>query len=225
MAESSGIPTPVLTSGPTSTSSEIQPEVPMNTSSTGTREPTQSVPAQASTDPKLSFFSRYKLFPYNSVALGRLVNNTDEPWQDFCRVSLNLADNDIAMSYYPRLRETLESAKGTSLYNKICRVFFRPDNAEEFPSVLEKTYLLYNSGEHFKTLAGDEKARERFERNIKYGCIVYMIVGIHKVDESSIRTGELERRFAELNANVGTENDRVAIGSPAPGEVVFAVQY
>ena len=29
----------------------------------------------------------------------------------------------------------------------------------------------------------------------------------------------------ELNANLGAENGRAAIGSPAPGEIVFAVQY
>jgi hypothetical protein len=225
VSESSGTPTPVLSSSSTSTSTEVHTEAPLNTSNTGARETTQSASAQASTDPKLSFFSRYKLFPYNSVALGRLVNNTDEPWQDFIHIPLNLADNDIAMTDYPRLRETLESAKGTSVYNKLCRLFFRPDSDEEFPSVAEKTYLLYNSGEHFKTLAGDQKAREWFETNIKYGCNVYMIVGIHTVLELSIRTSELESRLAELNANLGTESGRVAIGSPAPGEVVFAVQY
>lgn len=64
-----------------------------------------------------------------------------------------------------------------------------------------------------------------FERNIKYGCDVYMIVGIHTVPESSIRISELESRFSEWNASLGAENGRVSVGSPAPGEVVFAVQY
>ena len=226
-AESSAIPTPVHASGTASSTSifgEGQPAVTSNTPDTGARE-TQSASTHASTEPKPSFFSRFKLFPYNSVALGRLVIDTIEPWHDFCRIPLNLTDNDVAITTHPRLRETLESARGTTLYNKIREIFFSPGIDEEFPSVAEKTYLLYNSGDHFKTLAGIQQAREWFEINIKYGCDAYMIVGIHTVPVSSICVSDLENRFAELNSNLGPENGRVEIGTPTPGEIVFAVQY
>src|SRR5208282_3724803 len=62
-----------------------------------------------------SFFSQYHLFPSNSIVLGWLVINTCESGEDFCSISVKLAKEDIAISYLPRLRETVQSVKGSTL--------------------------------------------------------------------------------------------------------------
>lgn len=75
------------------------------------------------------------------------------------------------------------------------------------------------------TLSGDKRAQKWYETTIKYGWNVYMIVGIHTVQESSIRISDLENRVAALDAHLGTGNVGVTLGSPNAGEIVFAVQY
>lgn len=229
VADTATIPTPVHTPAPITAPASISGDVPLREMihPSGTEQPdiSHSSSARASPAPKPSFFSQYRLFPYNSVALGRLVVDTRYPWQDYCPVPVNLTTDDIAITDRPRLRETLENAKGSRLYHKLRTIFSGVIDDGDFPSVQEKTYLLLNSGNCFRTIAREKKAQEWFETTIKYGWNVYMVVGIHTIHESSIRVSDLETRLAALDANLGGGNGGVTFGSPIAGEIVFAVQY
>ena len=180
----------------------------------------QSPPATAPS--QSSFFTQYKLLPPNSVALGRLVIDPWVPGQDFCDEPVELTTDEIAVSRQPRLRATVENARGSQIYDKLVRVFSCFMSDGDFPVVQEKTYSLLNSGKCFKKLCDNENTRKWFEATIKYGWSVYMVVGIHTVHSSSVRFPVLENNVPQ---DVGTDNNGIEVGAPGPGELVFGVQY
>jgi nucleoside phosphorylase len=174
-----------------------------------------------------SFFSMYHLFPWNSVVLGQLVISLDDPGQGFRQAPNELTKEDVGISHQHKLREIVQSTKNSTLYGKLGGILSYPFSTtnENFPEVQEKTYSLLNSGYYFKRLCNNPEARKWFEKTIKYGRNVYIVVEIHTVHESSIGVRNLDTRVAGLNTNLETENREIQWGSPSPGEQVFAVRY
>lgn len=226
VAKTSPIPSPIEPSGSgsssSSTSSRSRRSLSLRTRSI-TSESIKSEPSSShSNSYPQSLFSRYLLFPPNSVALGRLVLDRVSPEQDFCSIPVELTANDVDITNRPRLRETIESARGSRLFHRLTNLFptFKPN--EEFPDVDETTYTLLNSGEVFNRLCNNDKIRKWLQQTIALKRSVYLVVGIHTVHESSLyKSGSVspaETALEEVNAEP-------PLGSPGAGELVFGVQY
>ena len=161
------------------------------------------------------------LLPQNSVALGRLVINTRAPWEDFCPHVMTVEDQDILIVSQPRIREMVESARGTELYERLSErfSFLLSEGASVFRSTLERTHFLLNSGNWFESICADAGVRPWLEKTITYGWSVYMAVGIHTVQESAI--AELGDRLQQMQLRTEDGTTR----SVASGEQIIAVQY
>jgi hypothetical protein len=147
------------------------------------------------------------------------------PEQDFCSIPVTLTVKDVDITHRPRLRETMESARGSKLFHKFANLFSNLKLDEEFPIVRETTYTLINSGEVFKRLCDNVRTREWLQQAIKLKWPVYMVTGIHTIHESSVYNRDNPGNVSTVDPEPGqTEVDRT-IGSPAAGELVFAAQY
>jgi nucleoside phosphorylase len=168
---------------------------------------TATIPPTASS---VYVFSR-RLFPLNSLILGRFVIDIEKPWGDYHPDSLEIADNDISTTNYSRIREIFESARTGNSYGKLNKLFSSVTgfSLEEFASIPETTYFLLNSGKYFRKLCGEPETRGWLENTIKYGMTVYMIVGIHTVRPPSTPV-DSGRGFTPNSIN---------------GENVLAIQY
>jgi hypothetical protein len=152
-----------------------------------------------------------RLLPRNTVALGRLVIDTHAPWNDYCPFSINIPDDDIAVSTHPRMPEIIEKAKLSKVYDKLSkRVLSFTGLSLESISAGEKTDILMNSGNHFRELCGKAEVRSWLEAILAQAWKVYMIVGIHTIKSSTTSV-----------ASGGTGITEAA----ASKEQVFAVQY
>lgn len=223
------VPTPISTplstrsSTPLPTTSSRSLLTPSSTNISGSEYSSSGAPPSAQELPK--FFSRYHLFPSNSVALGRLILNTNCPDEDFFPGHEKLVEGDVVISHRRQLRTIVESARRSKIYHKIIKIFSSLTRDTKLPEVQEKTYSLQNSGGIFTRLCNDEKAQKWFEQTIKHGWNVYMVVEIHTVCNPSIEVSGLETRVSSLDISHSTENGGNSLGFPAAGEQVFAVRY
>ena len=149
----------------------------------------------------------------SNVALGRLVINPRDPWDNYKEIAAPTDDN-IGISMEPQLRHIFEQSRGSPAYERLLNVFASVLNTADplsaIGSAQEKTYLLSNSGDWFKTACGERSTREWLENNIKLGRDIYMVVGIHVIGYSDHNT--------ELSS-------RARIEAPAFSEIIVAVQY
>lgn len=131
------------------------------------------------------------LIPKDRVALGRLVINTQQPWQDFFPELVTVDPMDISIEHVPRMRDIMK--KSTSFYNKISAVFSSSGlGAETIASVPETTYSLLNAGKYFRRLCGEFNTRVWFGEVLKYYRNIYMAVAIHTVQ--SLETGQFKEQ-------------------------------
>lgn len=195
-------------------------------------QPTQPAEPVKESQPKLTGVSPTSFFVFNplllppgSVALGRLVVDIRAPWENFCPYVGTVKREDLLISPQPRIREMVESAKGSEVYERLSRRFssFMTGEQSFFSSQTEKTYILLNSSNWFENLCRDPKTREwlgktKFENEWD----VYLVVGIHTVRDPGY--SGLEDQLKQMQLTITT--DRVEIPTtPAPGELIIAVQY
>jgi hypothetical protein len=162
------------------------------------------------------------LLPLTSVTLGRLVIDPQAPWEDFCPYVPKVDDEDVFTVPQPRLREMIECARGTDIYERLSNRFplLMGEGVSVFGSTIEKTYLLSNSGSWFRNVCADSKTREWLETAIEHEWDVYMAVGIHTVQESAIIGLQDQLQQMQLL----TSTDRTAESVPL-AELIIAVQY
>ena len=161
------------------------------------------------------------LLPPKSVALGRLVISTKVPWLEFCPYIGEATKEETLISRQPRIREIVESVKGTELYEKLKSRYSLSLTEEDsfFGSTTEKTYLLLNSGNWFKDKLGDPRTRKWIETVISRRWCMFLAVGIHVVSSSSVSRARLERQLK--NVELSLECDEIS----ACEEFIVSVQY
>ena len=182
---------------------------------------TQALPAPP------AFVYKYRLLPRNAVALGRLVTETQAPWENYHHYPFDLPRDDVMIIPQPRLHEIIKSAKGPirhTLENISSCLTGNGDWLDGSDGVQEKTYTLKNSPNYFDKFSGQHSTREWFETVIKHGWNPYMIVGFHTVPESLIRQAGLDPETPSIS-DADKEKVEAELAFAAAGEVVVAVQY
>lgn len=192
----------VLHSSPMRPPSETSQKIAAALSSSSTESPRES----------LLVLNRQVLTSSN-VALGRLVINPRDPWDNYKEIAAPTDDN-IWISMEPQLRHIFEQSRGSPVYEKLLNVFASALNTADplsaIGSAQEKTYLLSNSGDWFKTACGDHATREWLENNMKLGREIYMVVGIHVIGYSD----------HNMDLSSGARNEVLTFS-----EIIIAVQY
>jgi hypothetical protein len=202
-----------------------------------------------------------QLLAPHAVRLGRLVFDISAPWQDYCPhvpIKLKLED-DISTAPFQHVREIMECTRSTKFHANLTRAIsaLTGANHHTYASVTAPqgvTYSLLNSGNHFEQICQDVNVRAWFERAIKRGFDVYMVVGIitltdakivNTIDTTTGTQGTIEVPVANalmsgassvvqtpisdlLESSIGggrlTQN-AANIGYVAPGDRIIAVQY
>jgi nucleoside phosphorylase len=132
-----------------------------------------------------SFVRFTQLRHFTSVALGRLVNNPQAPWEDFCPCPLDLAPTDFGISPQRWLWELMRRATGphyTRLISLLSSMLGSEGPlgvAQAINSSTETTYVLNNSGNVFRKYCRLPEARSWLENTVQYSKKVYMVVGLH----------------------------------------------
>jgi hypothetical protein len=200
-----------------------------------------------------------QLFSLKSIALGRLVLNVRTPWQDFCPSSVALTDNDISKEPFLNIKDILSHSTGSKFHSRLTHLLSgysqRHDASHSTINAPQATkYSILNSSVLFETMCGDENIRLWFEKCIKSGSDIFMVVGMITVTDAVIGIEEASTSLlgggvqvpvtdavtmghaVALPAAVGEildvsadaarlVKDQVKTSFVAPGERVIGIQY
>jgi len=140
----------------------------------------------------ISVLVRQPMAP-NMVSLGRLVLDMSAPWQDYCPyfpVQLS-PEKDVATTEFLHVHEIIEQTRGTKFHANITQAFsslsgMTKRSTAHIVAPHGVRYWLLNSGDHFGRVCRDSNVRDWFDRVIKRGFDVYMVVGIVVLRDAKI---------------------------------------
>ena len=183
----------------------------------------------------------------DSIALGRLVTNIDDPAQNFFHhdmVNSFTIPSDFTITSQKGYKNVVSEGFHSRVETLLARLFTAGlyAGSEKQISLDTKrvcTYELQNSDAKFEQMMAEEDARKWFEKVLKRGRNPYMIVGYQSIFDASVRTEEgrageahgsaaVPEAVGGVEVGVSSSTDRtVKRGTDrvAEHEQVYAVQY
>jgi len=148
-----------------------------------------------------------RLLHFGAASLGRVVIDTQMPWQDYYSAIPKLNSSDYVVTNEPKMLAIIQNSERlTQLFSSITDV-----SLESRPSLPEKAYTLLNPRTYLLRLCGDQSFRRWLETTIKYGWTSYLIVGIYTAQISP--------------SVVGPGNGNGTSMPTAPQEKILAIRY
>ncbi|PLB48392.1 hypothetical protein P170DRAFT_438047 [Aspergillus steynii IBT 23096] len=190
--------------------------------------------------------------PTDAVSLGRLVQNPQDPSQDYYEPPT--PPTDVSTQRLEKFNELLTKTRDTRLHAFLTTIIssstsFSNEQTTQIDSALCITRQLHNSSDYFRDLCLVPRARRWLEYAITRKFKVYLVVGLKTVTDATVtlREGRSREVAAEAQVPVGAAAASVGVMLPgvvdpgfgvsnargtasevgffAPGEQVYAVQY
>ncbi|GAB7350128.1 hypothetical protein MBLNU459_g0791t1 [Dothideomycetes sp. NU459] len=136
------------------------------------------------------------LLVLNSVSLGRLVTNPSLPTQSYHTATVSTtwkSPDDFTATpsgAYQGFQEKQRNLGFRAALDKLVRAHLDTGASSELSleSKQVKTYYLHNTADKFDALVADEAVRKWFEKAIKRGTDVYMVVGLQTILDASLHS-------------------------------------
>ncbi|KAF8243095.1 hypothetical protein K440DRAFT_614263 [Wilcoxina mikolae CBS 423.85] len=185
----------------------------------------------------------------DAVQLGGLVLNAEHPEQDFFSLyPLSPADDSVATIQLETFHDILIQSEGsqfrTFLMKHLSMTFGITDHSVTVvDAAICQTSQLKNSGEFFRDLCKNEKARQWMERAIRRRKDIYLVVGIktltdpmvtHSQRRSTNNSADMKIPMRQVPSAIGlgfdfggsrTNDFGQDSGCKGVGEQVYSVQY
>jgi hypothetical protein len=187
------------------------------------------------------------LLPLDSVVLGRLVTNAENPAQGYYhspQLQTFEEPKDITVSAVTKYKDSHKQETSSSVNAAVAKVFKlaflgEGDQMTTLETARVRTYLLQNSDEKWDTLVKEEEARKWFEKTMRKSSNVYFVVGFQTVFSATMHADGSSKAAAEGAAKAPipkTNTDVKLAGSKskkesggvdfvAEHEQIYAVQY
>ncbi|KAH9210921.1 hypothetical protein DL95DRAFT_412607 [Leptodontidium sp. 2 PMI_412] len=139
----------------------------------------------------LSVFMNGYLDP-DQVALGRLVLDMKSPGQNFCPYgTLDLKAGDVSMAPFVDLQSlaNAESSSGFKLaLSKVLQLFATKSRTtvDEISTKTAMRHQLLNVNLKFEKIFEEDEVKKWLEKVILTGSDIYMVVGLHTIQDASI---------------------------------------
>ncbi len=129
-----------------------------------------------------------------SIRLGRLVRNVDEPQSDYLDPDCDLRPESVIITPHLRYEEVQQSTTDKSFTAVLTRLMSasRARRNKAYTQVTTDrvtTYQLGNSGSWFKSAIKTETAREWIKESIDQGDDIYVVVGYHTMLDAQVVEG------------------------------------
>jgi hypothetical protein len=129
---------------------------------------------------------RHTLLPFESIQLGRLVRNVDEPQSDYLDPDLAIRPEPIVKPYL-RYQEAQQNKADSSFIVLLTSLasasrIRRNKSYTQVATDRVTTYQLDNSGSWFKAAIQTKETREWIQESIDQGDDVYLVVGYLRLD-------------------------------------------
>ncbi|GFF61842.1 hypothetical protein IFM51744_10809 [Aspergillus udagawae] len=142
--------------------------------------------------------------PLETIVLGRLVTNTQEPWQDFCNFSLKVpAPENVSDAIFENVEDTSTSMNSTGITAKLTELLhFIFNRVKDSKSKLNTKHAivrrLLNPSEFLEVICAEEKVRRWIEAIYKKPSNeIYMVVGLIIVTDAQI--GEAKKHKSDID--------------------------
>jgi hypothetical protein len=163
--------------------------------------------------------------PHQSVQLGRLVLNVQEPQADFIDPLPN-APQDVIIKPQNQFHGQESSATAGDLGSTLCHLLSVSRSKQK--RVLTRittervtTYLLNNSGHWFQQAVQDEQTRKWIETANRRGEDIYLVVGYHTVLNAQVYESGTQHHTTAGNIALPVAEALTATGIIVPfGEVI-----
>lgn len=129
-----------------------------------------------------------------SIRLGRLVRNVDEPQSDYLDPDCDLHPESVIITPHLRYEEVQQNMTDKSFTAVLTRLMSasRARRNKAYTQVTTDrvtTYQLGNSGSWFKSAIKTETAREWIKESIDQGDDIYVVVGYHTMLDAQVVEG------------------------------------
>ncbi|KAL8699325.1 MAG: hypothetical protein Q9201_006068 [Fulgogasparrea decipioides] len=129
-----------------------------------------------------------------SIRLGRLVRNIDEPQSDYLDPDCDLRPDSVVITPQSRYEEVQQSATDQSFTAVLTRLLSasrakRNKVHTQVTTDRVTTYQLGNSGSWFKSAIKTLTAREWIKESIDQGDDIYVVVGFHTMLDAQVAEG------------------------------------
>ncbi|PTB38642.1 hypothetical protein M441DRAFT_236417 [Trichoderma asperellum CBS 433.97] len=160
---------------------------------------------------------RQSFLPLDSVRLGRLVLNVEEPQQDYFDAPCDNAVEPLIKPHirYNEVQHTAADQKFASILTRLVSASRTKRNKTYTQVTTDRamTYQLRNSGLWFKNALQDESTRKWLEEAIDQGDDVYLIVGYHTLLDARILEGAAAMTESHAKVEVPVTASLAAAGA------------
>jgi len=151
-----------------------------------------------------------------SIRLGRLVRNVDEPQSDYLDPDCDLRPESVIITPHLRYEEVQQSTTDKSFTAVLTRLMSasRARRNKAYTQVTTDrvtTYQLGNSGSWFKSAIKTETAREWIKESIDQGDDIYVVVGYHTMLDAQVVEGAADA--LESSGQLGLPVTEVALAA------------
>jgi len=151
-----------------------------------------------------------------SIRLGRLVRNVDEPQSDYLDPDCDLRSESVIITPHLRYEEVQQSMTDKSLTAVLTRLMSascarRNKAYTQVTTDRVTTYQLGNSGSWFKSAIKTETAREWIKESIDQGDDIYVVVGYHTMLDAQVVEGAADA--LESSGQLGLPVTEVALAA------------
>ena len=151
-----------------------------------------------------------------SIRLGRLVRNVDEPQSDYLDPDCNLCPESVIITPHLHYEEVQQSTTDKSFTAVLTRLMSasRARRNKAYTQVTTDrvtTYQLGNSGSWFKSAIKTETAREWIKESIDQGDDIYVVVGYHTMLDAQVVEGAADA--LESSGQLGLPVTEVALAA------------
>lgn len=151
-----------------------------------------------------------------SIRLGRLVRNVDEPQSDYLDPDCNPCPESVIITPHLHYEEVQQSTTDKSFTAVLTRLMSasRARRNKAYTQVTTDrvtTYQLGNSGSWFKSAIKTETAREWIKESIDQGDDIYVVVGYHTMLDAQVVEGAADA--LESSGQLGLPVTEVALAA------------
>jgi len=151
-----------------------------------------------------------------SIRLGRLVRNVDEPQSDYLDPDCDLHPESVIITPHLRYEEVQQNLTDKSFTAVLTRLMSasRARRNKAYTHVTTDrvtTYQLGNSGSWFKSAIKTETAREWIKESLDQGDDIYVVVGYHTMLDAQVVEGAADA--LESSGQLGLPVTEVALAA------------
>lgn len=164
---------------------------------------------------------RHEFLPVDSVRLGRLVRNVDEPQSDYLDPDCDLHPESVIVKPhlgYEEMQENTTDKTFTAVLTRLVSATRTKRNKMYTQVTTDRvtTYQLGNSGSWFKAAIKTEATREWVKESIDQGDDTYLVVGYDTMLDARVVEGAVEEMESSAQLEIPVTTSLAAAGIMLP---------